>query len=545
MISKLHFLTIISFLISPLFCYTKIEARIKINSQNIWEIIYENFSETENYVATAFYTDSLSEIGWDKLSITTNSIFSDEIQAEAAGRLEGELTKDRIYYHYLNMKDKTPIDENMSKFLLDQENFVIDSVEKGEGSRDPLLYNAYLIKKQYNGLMEQYNNVSDVDKKLKKDDFHLMNYMWELTDIKNKFKVEIEGETDYKKMSKEELLDFFLETTHCSVLFKLKNDFSDIFFGHNMWNTYYSAIRIIKEYNFNFNNRWVRSKNIIFPSYPAALSSIDDIYITSHGLIATETTNEVLNDTLYSQVIPNSLLTCERAMIANRISNSSKEWAENFAKYNSGTYNNQFMILDKNKINLVNKTVENDAFYIVEQLPGYIKINNVTDIFKFGYWSSFNIAFDKELYKLSGLKEMIEVKPETIPFFSYDINARNNIFRREQYSADNLEGFKKLMRYNKYKSDPFSLGDPSLTISSRSDLSGLCKGAYDAKVGVLSEWSEGKIKFHLISGPTFDEKEIEPFDWKKANETCKNHAHYLIPDNFTFDWIEYENEFYF
>ena len=47
------------------------------------------------------------------------------------------------------MKDKTPIDENMSKFLLDQENFVIDSVEKGEGSRDPLLYNAYLIKKQY------------------------------------------------------------------------------------------------------------------------------------------------------------------------------------------------------------------------------------------------------------------------------------------------------------------------------------------------------------------------------------------------------------
>ena len=103
MISKLHFLTIISFLISPLFCYTKIEARIKINAQNIWEIIYENFSETENYVATAFYTDSLSEIGWDKLSITTNSIFSDEIQAEAAGRLEGALTKDKIYYHYLNM----------------------------------------------------------------------------------------------------------------------------------------------------------------------------------------------------------------------------------------------------------------------------------------------------------------------------------------------------------------------------------------------------------------------------------------------------------
>ena len=105
---------------------------------------------------------------------------------------------------------------------------------------------------------------------------------------------------------------------------------------------------------------------------------------------------------------PNSIFTCERAMICNRISNSSKEWAENFAKYNSGTYNNQFMILDKNKVDLVNKSIEIDAFYIVETLPGLVKINNVSDIFKFGYWSSFNVPYDKEIYDLSGLKEVID-----------------------------------------------------------------------------------------------------------------------------------------
>ena len=204
MISKIYFLTIISFLISPLFCYTKIEARIKINSQNIWEIVYQNFDPTENYVATAFYTDSLLEIGWDKLSIKTNPLYRDEIQAEGAGRLEGALTKERIYNFFLNLEQEVDINERISKFFEDQEAFVIDSVEKGEGSRDPMLYNAYLIKKQYNGMMEQYNITSDADKKLTKNNFHLMNYYAELFDLADKYRVEVEGETDYKQMDNEQ-----------------------------------------------------------------------------------------------------------------------------------------------------------------------------------------------------------------------------------------------------------------------------------------------------------------------------------------------------
>ena len=533
-------------LISSIISSTKIEARIKINAQNVWEIVYQNFDPAENYVATAFYTDSLLEIGWDKLSIRTNPLYRDEIQAEGAGRLEGALTKERIYNFFLNLEQEVDINERISKFFEDQEAFVIDSVEKGEGSRDPMLYNAYLIKKQYNGMMEQYNITADADKKLTKNNFHLMNYYAELFDLADKYRVEIEGETDYKQMDNEQLLKIFLERTHCSALFKLKNDFSDLYFGHNTWNTYFSTIRLIKEYNFNFNNRWVRSKNIIFTSYPASLSSIDDFYITSHGLIAIETTNSMYNDSLYSEINPNTLFTCERAMICNRISNSSKEWAENFAKYNSGTYNNQFMILDKNKVNLVNKSIEQDAFYIVETLPGLVKINNVTDIFKFGYWSSFNLPFDKEIYDLSGLKEVIDSRPEAASYLSYDMCARTKIFRRDQWSSDNLDGFMKLMRYNDYLHDPFSEGNPSYTISSRSDLAGSCSGAYDSKVGVLSDWNETYVKFRLIGGPTFNEElGIEPFAWENASERCRNHAHNMIPDVLKFDWIEYENEFPF
>ena len=533
-------------LISLIASSEKIEARIKVDADNNWDIVYDNFSQTEHYVAKAYYTNSSLEIGWDKLSISTNSIFKDEIQAEGAGRLEAALTLEKIYYFHLNIKDIVEINDNITKFFDEQEKFVIDSVEKGEGSQDPMLYNAYLIKIQYNAMIEQYNKQAGEDRQLSKIDFHQMNYYGDMYDVSHKFEVEKEGETDYSKLSKDEILQIFLERTHCSALFKLKNDLSDIYFGHNTWNNYASTIRIIKEYNFNFNNRWVRSKNIIFSSYPATLSSTDDFYINSHGLISIETTNALYNDSLYKFVNPNSLFAQERAMICNRISNSSKEWAENYIKYNSGTYNNQYMILDKNKINLVNKSIEQDAFYIVETFPGIGKVNNVTDVFKFGYWSSYNIPYDHELYNISGIKDLISKNSSKISTLDYDINARAKIFRRDHHTSDSLEGFKKLLRYNNYKNDPYSERNPALSISSRADLNNSCSTAYDAKVGVLSEMFEGKIKFYLIGSPTYSEEYgIEPFTWSKIPEKCKKYNHYLTPDTFTFDWIEFENEFDF
>ena len=323
-LSIIIFLIILIITLFSLIKTERIEARIKYDGKKNWEIIYSNFKDEDIYVAKAYYTDSLSEIGWDKLAITTNSMFNDELQAEAAGRLEGELTKERIYYHYLNIKNDFQIDDKISEFFEKQESFVFDSMQK-DGKNDPMLYNAYLIKIQYNAIMNQYNSTVDSSRKLTKNDFHLINYIAEISDLVDKFRVEKYGETDYSKMTNEEIFNNFLKRTHCSALFKVNNDLSELYFGHNTWNTYYSAIRIIKEYNLNYNNKWVKSKNIIFTSYPATMSSLDDFYTTSHGLVVIETTNIFYNDTLYKEIIPESLFTCERVMISNRISNSSKE----------------------------------------------------------------------------------------------------------------------------------------------------------------------------------------------------------------------------
>ena len=71
---------------------------------------------------------------------------------------------------------------------------------KKKEKKDPMLYNAYLIKIQYNAIMDQYNSVVEETKQLTKDQFHLMNYIAELIDLSKKFEVEKYGKTDYSKI---------------------------------------------------------------------------------------------------------------------------------------------------------------------------------------------------------------------------------------------------------------------------------------------------------------------------------------------------------
>ena len=52
---------------------------------------------------------------------------------------------------------------------------------------------------------------------------------------------------------------------------------------------------------------------------------------------------------LYKKIKPEALLTWARAMFSNRLASSAEEWTNIFQKENSGTYNNQYMILDINK----------------------------------------------------------------------------------------------------------------------------------------------------------------------------------------------------
>jgi hypothetical protein len=343
-------------------------------------------------------------------------------------------------------------------------------------------------------------------------------------------------------MTTDQLIMHFHGTTHCSALFKVKEDLSEVFFGHNSW-FYYSALtRIFKEYNFNFKS--AIAKSVIFSSYPATLSSNDDFYITSQDLAVIETTNVFYNHDLYAMLTPKSLLTWQRTMIASRLATNSLEWVEIFAQENSGTYNNQFMVLDMKLVDTEKKIISDDAMYIIEQIPGFTDINDVTQYLRYGYWPSYNTPYSKAIRRLSGIDDMLEHRPELSVVASYDTCARANIFRRDQHTIKDEKTFKDVLRYNDYTKDELSLNDPANAISSRIDLrteKASCMGAYDGKMSSVTKAKGKKKRIEIIVGPT-SVNGIPEFKWSNKG-VCNDKPKEGLPDEYNFDWYTYENLF--
>jgi hypothetical protein len=80
----------------------------------------------------------------------------------------------------------------------------------------------------------------------------------------------------------------------------------------------------------------------LIESFPGVLYSNDDFYITSAGLVVMETTNDVINMSIYrGHITPQSMMVWVRAILANRMTSRGSDWTSVMGLYNSGTYNNQ------------------------------------------------------------------------------------------------------------------------------------------------------------------------------------------------------------
>ena len=519
----------------------EIEARIRKNGKGEWLIETGNFSDEILYIATAFYTPNLEEIGWDFLTITTNNKFSDELQAEGAGRLEASLTKERIFNHYTNMLSTAgSLKEETANFFIRQEEYLLS--KKNEYNSDPILFNAYLLYLQFKGLRDQYNKEVDNSKKIEDVEFNVINSFGDVFDINSKY-----NKPKFDEMDKEEIYQYFLLNNHCSAIFKLKYDLSDIFFGHNSWYYFNMMTRIFKEYNFNFNHDSVKTHNIMFSSYPGCIASNDDFYFTSKGLAVIETTNSNYNQSSYDLISEESLLCWQRVQLSNRMSESAKEWTEIFSQYNSGTYNNQYIILDTKNIEFGNYTkIKENVLMIVEQLPGFLEVNDVSDHLKFGYWPSYNVPYGKMVSNYSNITNTINSKPEREMklYNEYNSCSRANIMRRDQSKINDIESMKNFMQYNDYINDPFSNGNPGESIASRYDLREarkICYGAFDTKLGSVREIKASEKKtIHLYSGAT---KQVTPLNFN--TEACVNVSHVGIPDEPNNPWVTFNNKFNF
>lgn len=515
-----------------------------------------NFEFVEKYdvlgAAYGYFHDELHEKGWDRLIVHTNPKYTDFIQAEAVGYLEGVLTAKKIWDNFENLQritwsEKTnfTMPEDIQRFFTQQREFMREMVFSGELDGYKTLVGAMYYQEK--GLLEGYNTIAANDKDLCMLTYEEFQVISSAGDIFDLLYMNKENRKDFDNMGNFEIEEFIRLHTHCSALFKLTHDHKELMFGHNSWAQYSRTLRIFKEYNLNYAS--ANAKTIMCSSYPGMINSFDDYYITSQDLAIIETTNNIFNTSLYDVLSPRTLLYWQRVMVASRIAKNGKEWAETFERYNSGSYNNQWMILDLKKYQKGENELKDGTFYVLEQIPGRVVWKDQSKILENGYWPSYNIPFYKSIWLASGYQEQQEKHPEIGYLFSYEECPRATIFRRDQVLIDDMESFKHMMRYNDYKNDKLSRGDPAFAIASRYDLRGIpktpaCDGAYDAKICSYSMWKDEK-KIQAINGPTHEASYIDFFDFSSrlGKKVCPEDKFPRngIPEKLDFDWIDIEN----
>lgn len=127
-------------------------------------------------------------------------------------------------------------------------------------------------------------------------------------------------------------------------------------------------------------------------------------------MVMLQTTNNIFDTSLYKLVRPQSLLSWQRVRLANMMAHTGQEWYQVMSRFNSGkdtivfnaskshitpprakvcflsmlgTYNNQYMVIDLKKIHL-KLTIEDNALWVVEQIPGLVVGHDQTDILRTG-----------------------------------------------------------------------------------------------------------------------------------------------------------------
>ena len=493
----------------------------------------------KNGAAMGKFRLGLNKTGWDVLDIkagyaTGAASVSDKNLLYASGYLEGYLTADRITLNYKNLFDVTF--KGLSKVQIQQvknwfhnnDVWVRKLISNPTSQQDPFVRHLSYVIAQMDGLYDGFvaNNGYPKDKFV----VFFLNGIGDIIDLMNVLHKKFTGVEELSKLSRMEAKLKLLLSGHCSALVKILPGYENIFMAHSSWFDYTNTMRIYKHYNFNLRDPDTAAKKTSFSSYPGFLESLDDFYLLSSGMVMLQTTNQILNTSLYKFVTPNSLLAWQRVRVANWIARSGVEWAQSVARHNSGTYNNQYMIIDLKRIRL-KQTVEDGTLTIVEQIPSLVEYSDQTNVLRAGYWPSYNVPFHEKIYNLSGYPELVKQQG---PDFSYQQAPRAKIFRRDANKVSNMEDFKTIMRYNNYTRDPYSEGNACDTICCRGDLLGShasADGCYDSKT--TDYHSALQLSSLAISGPTRASGVLKPFAW-----TGKFNAvpHLGLPSVYNFTW---------
>jgi len=340
----------------------------------------------------------------------------------------------------------------------------------------------------------------------------------------------------------------------CSAFIKLLPNNEDVFFGHNTWDSYQSlGPRIFKKYHFPL---WAPAPvastastdliqyTTLFSSSPALLSSIDDFFVVKgkgHFGVQ-ETTNSLYNLRLLNTIRSDTALSWQRSTAANQLSTTGEEWAKNFATVSSGTYTNQWMVLDFHKF-AVGQAPAAGFLTVYEEVPSLFHYEDMTStLIDQSFWSSYNSPYFSDIRVASGYQKLCDVG---ITGNCYDKAPRAIIFKQQQGSVTDLTSMQTIMRYNHWQTDSASDGDSCHSIACRGDLETSDDnvgpfGALDAKISSVmlnvnsaANGNDG-CSAYAILGPTQQTQAV--FCWSNLQNE-HNYMHNGQPDCFDFQWV--------
>lgn len=224
---------------------------------------------------------------------------------------------------------------------------------------------------------------------------------------------------------------------------------------------------------------------------------------------------------------------------ANQMSKTGADWAENFSRYHSGTYTNQWMIMD-----LTLFTPGSDPqpgfFTVVEEVPGLIHAEDMTStLIQQSYWPSYNNPYFEDISEASGYAAVCKRNSDEC----YKTCPRANIFKEYHSQVQSVAGAEWILMYNSFQNDTASLGDSCNAIACRGDLepeerSQGAFGALDAKVSsVLNAKRFPGVSPNLFAriGPSHDQQPV--FCWSQLKDES-SYVHNGQPDCFDFEWVQ-------
>eukprot|EP01062_Namystynia_karyoxenos_P033052 TRINITY_DN24325_c0_g1_i1.p1 TRINITY_DN24325_c0_g1~~TRINITY_DN24325_c0_g1_i1.p1 ORF type:complete len:588 (+),score=202.79 TRINITY_DN24325_c0_g1_i1:73-1764(+) len=507
--------------------------------------------------AWAAYTDTIEATGWARVSVSApgdGDGSRDSERAFAAGFVEAAITAPRIAQHYHNFLAGTFDGDGGEERKAQAVAFVNanDAHVRGLVGRraagDEWAAQLGLLWMQLDGLVAGYRLAASRDASLPTlglTEFLLLNALVDLSSVIHRpF-----ADPGDPRWTVDSALEYARRATHCSSIVKITPDFGELYAAHNTWTGYFTMLRAAKTYDLPFRlSSGLAAPTALFSGYFGILASQDDFFVLGSGLLVQETTNAVFNRTLLDTITPASVLTWARSVVANRVATDGPTWATAFSRENSGTINNQWMVVDYNKF-VPRRPLVPHTLTVLEQIPGLIVSADMTQTLSYGYWPSYNRAFFQEIRERSGEAEM--ERKEGLQL-SYSLYARAKIFRRDHSTvrsggAEGEQALRRLMRSNDWGSDPLSAyangtQSPELAIAARDDLDpdkSLQRpfGNTDAKYVSSQSFGpagvrRGPLSFTGTAGPTHDTQPV--FAW--TGSWASNPAHLGHPASFPFGW---------